>query len=280
MNHLVAQTKGRKNGLYKILSNQSVFDLPGDIDNPKEYDSDYKLEDDEWFHIPQFSTSVYCIDFLKKTFNSTEYDQIKTIDFEKIVFLCAYQSGVYYFQKMSSTQLIQKKWFQLSNAPVLEENKAIIIINELPDALYIKSSDTLYFKRLTAISGIFKGIAELYKEATQAETETFLQNSFIKLEDDYSAEKVKTANRKRIALAMETFKNFTPQEKKSIYSYIKDYCQNLPFDEKKSNFTIKNEDDLKHLLWGIEQRYYTTPIGHEKRVANSVSKIENTTTSN
>ena len=33
------------------------------------------------------------------------------------------------------------------------------------------------------------------------------------------------------------------------------------------------EDDLKYLLWGIEQRYYTTPVTNENRVANSVSVI-------
>jgi hypothetical protein len=273
MNHLIAQTKGKNSGLYKVISNKSIFDLPDDLDNPKAYNSDYNLEEDEWFHIPSFSTTDYCIEFLKKTFIATEYDQIKTSEFDKIQFLCAYQSGVYYFQKLSSTQLIQKKWFTLSTAPVLEENKAIIVINDFPDAVYVKSEDILYFKRLPAIFGIFKGITELYKEATQQETETFLKNSFIKLEDDYNADKVKTANRKRIALAMETFKKFTPKEKKSVSAYIKDYCQNLSYDEKKSNFTIKSEDDLKHLLWGIEQRYYTTPISNEKRVANSVSPI-------
>ena len=31
---------------------------------------------------------------------------------------------------------------------------------------------------------------------------------------------------------------------------------------------IRNE--LKMLLYGIEQRFYTTPVGGEKRLANSV----------
>jgi len=273
MNHLIAQIKGKKSGLYKVLSNKSIFDLPDDLDNPKVYNSDYKLEDDEWFHIPNFSSTEYCIELLKKPFVSADYDQIASSEFKNMQFLCAYQSGVYYFQKLSPTQMIQQKWFTLSNAPVLEENKAIIVINDFPDAVYVKANDILYFKKLTSISGIFKGVSELYKEATQQETETFLKNSFIKLEDGYNADKVKTANRKRIALAMETFKKFTPKEKKSVSDYIKGYCQNLTFDDKKSNFSIKNEDDLKHLLWGIEQRYYTTPISKEKRVANSVSPI-------
>ena len=28
--------------------------------------------------------------------------------------------------------------------------------------------------------------------------------------------------------------------------------------------------DMKKLLFGIEQRFYTTPVGGEKRIANSV----------
>ncbi|MEH7127896.1 hypothetical protein V7103_06745, partial [Neobacillus drentensis] len=131
-----------------------------------------------------------------------------------------------------------------------------------------------YFKNISAITSIFKGIIELYKEATQQETEDFLKSDFLKLEENYDALKVKTANRKRIALAMETLKEFTPRQKSTIYSYIKEYCsEKLSFDEDDSKFKIKNEDELKHLLWGIEQRYYTTPVGKEKRVANSVSKV-------
>ena len=30
---------------------------------------------------------------------------------------------------------------------------------------------------------------------------------------------------------------------------------------------------MKYLLWGIEQRYYTTPVTNEKRVANSITKL-------
>jgi hypothetical protein len=274
MNHLVAKTKGREEKIYKILSDQFVFELPNDLDNPKNYNSDYKLEDDEWFHIPNFSNEDYCIDFLKKEFISTDYDQIGTIDINNLHFLCSYQTGIYFFQKITPSLIVKKKWFKISGEPVIEDQSPIIVINEIPDAIYIKSEDTLYFKNISAITSIFKGIIELYKEATQQETEDFLKSDFLKLEENYDALKVKTANRKRIALAMETLKEFTPRQKSTIYSYIKEYCsEKLSFDEDDSKFKIKNEDELKHLLWGIEQRYYTTPVGKEKRVANSVSKV-------
>jgi hypothetical protein len=120
---------------------------------------------------------------------------------------------------------------------------------------------------------IFKGIDALYREATQNETETFLANDFIQLNNGYSVENVKTANRKRIAMAMDTLSKFTPTEKNGIFKYIKGYCKNLKFDKKTSSFTIECEDDLKHLLYGIEQRYYTTKLGAEKRLANSITPI-------
>lgn len=149
----------------------------------------------------------------------------------------------------------------------------IIVINQVPDAIYVKDDDTLYFKRLTSITTIFSGIYELYKEATQQETETFLQNNFINLDEDFTADSVKKANRKRIAMAEETLKKFKPKEKKLIFSYIREYCEDLVFDENGENFSISNEDDLKKLLYGIEQRYYTTKIGNEKRLANSITTV-------
>lgn len=270
MNHLLAKTKGRNGSFFKVISDEQIFEIPDDISNSVDYNADYKLEDDEWFVIKDFSEKEFCIDFLTKRFVSTEYNQIALNDYGKIEFLCSYQTGIYYFQKLATTQLIRKKWFSLSDAPTLMENEPIIVINNFADAIYKKDEDNLYFKKLTSVTSIFKGIEELYKEATQEETESFLENDFIKLDDNYSADKVKTANRKRIAMAMETLNRFSSEEKHSIFVYIKDYCEDLNFDENDSNFTITNEDDLKKLLYGIEQRYYTTPLGNERRLANSI----------
>lgn len=143
----------------------------------------------------------------------------------------------------------------------------------MPDAVYRKDIDVLYFKKLQAIAPIFRGIDILYKEATQEETEAFLKNDFIQLDNDYGVVKVKKMNRKRIAMAMETLNGFDKEQRKEVLEYTHKYYPNLKYDNKKEIFTIGNEDDLKYLLWGIEQRYYTTPVTNENRVANSVSVI-------
>ncbi len=274
MNHLLAK-KSRRNGqIVKLMSGENVFELPNDLDNPHLYDTNYKLEDDEWFAIGDFSETEYSISLITNDFNSAEFSQIADVDYTRLSYLCSYQDNqYYYFQKLSKSQTIKRKWFRISNEPELQADNPIIIIKTLPDAVYDKTNDTLYFKKLTSITSIFNGIGSLYREATQEDTATFLENDFINLTDNYNAERVQKANRKRIAMAMDTFNNFTNAQKTSIYDYIKVYCEDLEFSEEDKCFNVGNEQNLKLLMFGIEQRYYTTPIGNERRVANSVTAI-------
>ncbi|APQ18808.1 hypothetical protein A9200_05825 [Maribacter hydrothermalis] len=274
MNHLLAKKTGRNGEYVKMISDEDIFNLPDDLDNPHEYDTDYKLEDDEWFGIEDFSETDFCIDILTTDFNSAEYNQIALADYNRLKYLCSYQDNqYYYFQKLSRSQTIRRKWFTISNQPEIQNDNPIIILKELPDAIYDSEEDILYFKKLTSITTIFSGIGTLYREATQEDTEQFLENEFINLTDDYDASKVKKANRKRIAMAMDTFNAFNPQQRNSIYDYIKEYCNDLEFSDEDRNFNIGSEENLKQLMYGIEQRYYTTPIGNEKRLANSITTI-------
>lgn len=271
MNHLIAKLrmKGKTNKYRKILSNDKIYTLPNDLENPIQYCSDHKIEEDSWFGIAEFSSKDYCIPLLTETFNSAEFDKLDKIDAEKIEYICSYQNNnEYYFQRVSRTQLVNRSTLSLGDSFKFNENNKIIIINEKPNAIYMKNRDMLYFKNLSSIAPIFKGIDELYKEATEEETSRFLENDFIRLKDDFSSENVKKANRKRIALAINTLENFDEEEKTTVFDYIKDYCPDLNLSGKA--FEIQTEDNLKSLLFGIEQRYYTTLVKSEKRLANSV----------
>lgn len=80
-----------------------------------------------------------------------------------------------------------------------------------------------------------------YKEATQEETEQFLHNDFIRLDEAFNASRVSTPNRKRIAMAMDTLANFSVEDQCFIFSYIKDYCEELEFNEEESFFSLRLE---------------------------------------
>lgn len=74
-------------------------------------------------------------------------------------------------------------------------------------------------------------------------------------------------------MVTDTLNGFTPVQKTDIYGYIQEYCQDLPFEN--GAFNIDNEHSLTLVLYGIEQRYYTTQFGLERRIANSIIRIEN-----
>jgi len=271
-NHLLAKTKGRNGEILKILSiDGKIFDIPN-LSNTTNYSSSYRLEDEEWFVLDNFTSRGYNNELIENGFDGTSYNQITVNQYNKIEYLCSKQGDYFLFQKMYPTRILQRKWFRISDSPHLEVDKPIIVLNNYVDAIYEIKTNKLYFKRIEIIKSIFKGIEELYREATQDEVDGFLKEDFISLADDFNSEKVKTANRKRIAMAIDTLNKFTKEDKKQIFNYIKEYCNDVPVRD--DSFIVGKEEHLKKILYGIEQRYYTTPIGKEKMLANSVLKIE------
>ena len=274
MNHLIAKRRGRYEEYVKLLSDQKVFELPDNLENAIEYEASYMLEEDEWFIVNNFTEQQYCPDFLKLPIDSTVYPSISGADFMEIEYICSYQQeDEYYFQRVYKKRYLKKRRIiNFSNDVTIKETDEGIIINDIPDALYLKSQNRLYFRKLETIAPIFKGIELLYREATRGEVEQFFEKKFVKIGDGYNSEKVGKANRHRLAIIQDTLRRLNKRQKRDLLEYTASYYPELPFDGKA--FTIRNETDLKNLLYGIEQRYYTTPVTHEKRRANSVQKIE------
>ena len=276
MDHILAYIKTRaKKRIFKLVSEQSLFDpVTVDLTACVPYNPDHNLDEDSWFKIEGFSNQAFCIDLLQKVFDSKDYDDLTKENFSKIAYLFAVQGEDFYFQKITPSLFVKRKTLVFGEAATLEQSQTRLVINALPDAVYFKGSDTLVFRNLATISSIFKGIDELYKEATKEEVEQFLDESFIELSNDYGVEKVSTPNRKRIGLAMKTLESMSADDKTNMLEYIDGYCEQKPkFDQKNQKFEISTDEDLKLLVYGIEQRFYTTPFGKEKRCANSVTTM-------
>lgn len=257
--------------MFRVIETETqVYDTAELVLNGVDYNPATLIDDEEIYQITRFSESGYCLEFLTNELNSVEHDQIAKADLKKLSFICTVQDDQYFFQIINSTFFISKKWFSIDEL-TLETEKPIITINPFADAIYNKANDILFFKKLTAAQKIFKGMDQLYKEATEAESETFLLNDFLEVSQDYTANQVSVPNRKRIALVNETLNRLSNEEKLAIYDYTNQYGQ-VAYENGK--FKIESDDDLKFVLWGIEQRFYTTPIGGEKRVANSIISIQ------
>ncbi|WP_232367620.1 ATP F0F1 synthase synthase [Alteromonas pelagimontana] len=265
MDHILAHIKTRaKKRIFKLVSDQSLFDtVKVDLEACVPYNPDHNLDEDSWFKIEGFSNQAFCIDLLKKIYDSKDYDDLTKENFSKIAYLFAVQGEDFYFQKITPSLFVKRKTLVFGEAAELEKSQTRLVINALPDAVYYKASDTLIFKNLATISSIFVGIDELYKEATKEEVEQFLEEPFIEKSNGYSVDKVSKPNRKRIGLAMKTLENMSPDDKTNMLEYIDGYCeQKLKFDQQNQKFEISTDEDLKLLVYGIEQRFYTTPFGN------------------
>jgi hypothetical protein len=270
MNHLVAQLKRNTRTLVKIMSTQEeIFDQV-DLSQAIPYSSSYKLEEDELFVLDDFSTLGFNNVLVGSPFNSTSYNQITTDRYKDIKYLCCKQNDLYYFQKMIPSFILSQKWFEISAAPSLCTNKPIIIISKYPDAIYDSVSNKLYFKEIPRIKTMFNNIESLFREATNEEVEEFLGQPIIEL-DNFNKDDVKTANRKRIASALEKLNSLTPTDRQIIFNYTIEYSPEVPVENGK--FKINCEEHLKKVIYGIEERYYTTIYSREKRLANSVLQV-------
>jgi hypothetical protein len=276
MTYLLAKVK-RKATFLKVLSSDDdiytysdddIYKLPT-LDNSIEYNPATLLEEEQWYKYEKFSTSKYIIDFLTNDFDSVNYSQIDRDSLNKLSYICSVQGEVYYFQIISSSLVIRGKWFSLDVLEI-ETNRPIITINKYADVIYDKTNDVVYFKKLTNANFIFKGMDQLYRQATETEIITFLSSDFLSLKNDFNAQSVNVPNRKRIALVMDTFNKYTDAKKKQILAYIQGYDL-VPFVN--NSFEIETEENLKLILYGLEQRLFTTEIDKEQKIANSTIAI-------
>lgn len=268
-NYIYGKVK-RKQNMFRVIETETeVYDTAQLILNGVVYNPATLIEDEELYQLTNFSNTGFMLDFLQNDLDSVNHDQITRADLKKLSFICTVQANLYFFQIINSSFYISKKWFSIDELTLVTD-KPIITINPFADAIYDKQTDILYFKKLSAAQKIFKGMDQLYREATNEETQTFLNSDFLDVEAGFVASSITVPNRKRIALVNETLSRFSNEEKQTIYDYTNQYGQ---VTYQNGKFKIENDDDLKFVLWGIEQRFYTTPIGGEKRVANSIIRI-------
>ena len=274
MDHLLAAVKRQRKEV-KVLSGVAVFNLDYENLETIPYEPDHLLDEDSWFSVSDFKEQEYCLDILKGEFISVEYNQISEDKVSDIKYLCSYEGGNFLFQKISPSMFLRnRKFLEFGEDVKYEDSKEMIVIKDNPDAIYIVDDDVLIFKNLSTISSMFKGIDLLYKEATTEEVQEFLNEPFLEVSDNFDVEKVSVHNRKRIGLAQNTLQALNDEEKDSIVEYIKEYCaEKVPYDEEKGAFSVSNDKDLKLIIYGIEQRFYTTPLKPERRLANSILKL-------
>ena len=196
--------RGNANKYRKMLStDEEVYpDFTDMITAVTPYFPGALSEPGEWFQLSNVSQENYALNILSTYFNTLDFDSLTRTEFSQIDFLFVMRDNTVLFQNVTRAILASKKHIlNFGKGYQFRSECNEIVINNLPDAIYCRENDSLYFRRLESITSIFKGIDQIYREATDEETSQFLRSNFIQLGKDYNAEKVRTSNRKRIALA-------------------------------------------------------------------------------
>lgn len=256
-----------------VLSKDStiVKDLDKKSIESIEFDSNYKLDADEWFIIKNFSETEYFIGECKEDFSTASLNQINNDDYGNICAVAIFQNNKKYFLRITPSFFINKKTIlDYSGEPKIIEHRKQIELKEESDAVYDVEEDILYFRDIGKIKAIFPSIEKLYREATQQEVDEFMQNDFIQ-HPDMPSDEIGSLNRKRIANLTEKYSHLNDDKKQKLIDYAKQYS-GLTIEN--NQFVINTETELKNLLYAMDQRYYYADIYEESRVANSVRVIK------
>lgn len=276
MDFLFVKTKGKKGSFCKVLSDQQVYcDIPSFDDN-RPYNDELHLCEDQWFVLANFSQKEYAPSLVKEEFNAAKWSQIDREDYGKIDYIISVQDdgNQLIFQNVTNSLIYKRQsLLSLDDQPSLLNKEHLLVIHQQADAYYQRENDCLYFQRLSSITSIFPGINELYNEATDVEVEAVLSLPMLNLAADFTKDKVKTANRRRIREALDMYNQYDDQQKEQLPQYVNKYCQDPFFNDVTRKFDIKDEKTLTLFLNGLCQRYYTTEISQEKKVALSTERV-------
>ena len=273
---VLSKLKGKSGAYQKMLSSlpESMFsdiNLKDLESNCIDYSPTASADDFEWLVIRNFAKRPYALEIIKSEKTSVDYNSLDANDITKVDFIAEINDTYIAFQKIRKSSFLKKKFIKLGDNFEYKREEELLQLNKFPDAIYDKQLDNLYFKNLFNISHIFPNITDVYRIATENEVKDFLENKIFHLENDFTVQDVKIPNRKKIAVVTDKLRTLSEKDRSSLFEYIGEYCPDIKMDAKA--FNIQNENDLRNILYGLEEKFYTTNISKEKRVANSTIKL-------
>lgn len=232
----------------------------------------------QWFKFQDFSTKPSFMQFMQDDFDVVELEDLKRPQYTDIEFFAFIENHRIYMQKVSKSSFLKKKWFSWDGQILKYQTKDdVVYVNPVPNCIYDKETDELFFMEINKAYAIFGDIKEDYKTATDAEVGTFLSSDIV-FADGFDVANVGIANRKRITAVLQSYNALSQQDKKTLKNYIHEKLGNneLVFSEETQKFKVSSDKELRLLLYGIQRRYYSPLFEAEVQVATnstSISKI-------
>lgn len=240
------------------------------------YSTTSTLDDDQWFYIDSLADKKIKNPLeICSIANSNDWVQIEPKEYSLIRFLAVIDkvNSRAFYQRIPSSVLIKKPILNLlglNDQPKITHDP-IILLNELPDAVFDEKTGKLYFRDLSKLTKIFIGIDQLFKEATEEDVSNFVNSNIFSTNSNFEIKKVTTPVRKKITNVQSRYESFSPDQKLEFIANAKQYLTHINFQNGK--FLITNNEDVRDLADALDQKFHETPITKEPRRTQSYRSL-------
>ena len=278
MGTFIAKLKGNNEQFYKLVDHVENEDY-GNIhyDEAMVYDANNEMAN-QWFKIEQFSLSDAFLLILSDDLDVAALESLDRDSYSNIDFIAFYDGIHYYIQKTTKSSYIKKKRLSFDGNTVnYQSEDSVIFISPIPNCIYNKDTDTLYFMDISKAYSVFNNLKSNYRNATDGEVVNFLSSDIVET-SDFDVTKVGISNRKRIASILSIYNGYSVEQRNTLKNYIKDKVGvNIEYDEELNKFKIIDDRQLRLLLYGIQQRFYIPPLAEDGdvKVATNTTSISN-----
>ncbi len=243
----------------------------------QEYSPDEHLGEKEWYAQPDFRLKFgdkKFENFLKLRNSDVNIDTLTKEEFSRVEWSCCTVCGKLYFQRFQKSSMIEKTgFFALRSDFQFLRDVKVLVINPIPDAIYDPKMDILYFRKLDVVAGIFKGARKICEEASEAQVKEFLGDSLFSIGKEFQKDKISLTNQRKIRTALGQLSSFRNVHcKGELLQYFRFYSPELVTAG--NTIKIGSQTDLRDVLYGIDERFYTTEFNKTKRVASAVRKLK------
>jgi len=152
--------RGNKKYRKMLSSEETIFpEFDPESASTSPYTPGATLQDGDWFCITNAKGQEYSIDLLSDTVSTADLDSLTRAEFNKIDYLFVIDGRFIFFQNVSKSKLVsQKRVVHFGEGFTYKTDCAEIVIRDLPDAIYDKTTDTLYFLTRPQTPYIFVGL--------------------------------------------------------------------------------------------------------------------------
>ena len=153
MANLCAKLKQREKNKYRkiVSTDEPVYAIEDiTISTSTPYVPGTALEAGEWFSVQNASGQEYRIDLLTSEHGTVDFNSLSRNEFSTVDFIFTEINNLICFQNVSKARLVSKRCVLcLGEDFEYKADRREIVINTIPDAIYNKTTDILYFKRLS-----------------------------------------------------------------------------------------------------------------------------------